>query len=232
MKKSHWFKFSLIAISSATLLACSHSKAPHLAAEIVVPEGHYRVRPGDTLYKISRQWGQSLNNLVRWNQIMNPNQITTGQILRVVPPKHERETVRLAPRPATSTPAPTMAQSGNLSLRWPVPNIARTQSRSTTHGLEIDMPKGTPIFAAASGTVAYSGDSIRQYGHLLILKHPNNYLTVYGNNQRLLVKEGAHVKAGDKIAESGASGLEQKEMLYFELRHSGKPINPLPHFTP
>lgn len=85
---------------------------------------------------------------------------------------------------------------------------------------------GQPIFAAAGGKVVYSGDGLIGYGNLIIIKHDNTYLSAYGHNRRLLVKEGSEVKQGQKIAEMGDSG-KQGVILHFEIRRDGKPVDPL-----
>ena len=81
------------------------------------------------------------------------------------------------------------------------------------------------MVAAASGVVVYAGGKLRGYGKLVIIKHNQNYLSAYGNNDRLLVKEGESVKAGDSIARVGVSAAGE-EMLHFEIRRDGKPIDP------
>lgn len=85
---------------------------------------------------------------------------------------------------------------------------------------------GQPIFAAAGGKVVYSGDGLIGYGNLIIIKHDNTYLSAYGHNRRLLVKEGSEVEQGQKIAEMGDSG-KQGVILHFEIRRDGKPVDPL-----
>ncbi len=85
---------------------------------------------------------------------------------------------------------------------------------------------GQPVMAAASGKVVYSGNGLIGYGNLVIIKHDTHYLSAYGHNRRLLVKEGGEVKQGEKIAEMGDSGKEGV-VLHFEIRRDGKPIDPL-----
>jgi lipoprotein NlpD len=71
----------------------------------------------------------------------------------------------------------------------------------------------------------YSGDGLRGYGNLVIVKHNNRFLTAYAHNQTLLVKEGARVESGQRIATMGSSGTDRVK-LHFELRRDGKPMNP------
>lgn len=93
-------------------------------------------------------------------------------------------------------------------------------------GLGIAGKAGSPVVAAAPGRVVYSGSGLRGYGKLVIIKHSEEYLTVYAHNQALLVKEGEQVKRGQRIAEMGDSDSE-RVALHFELRRFGRPVDPL-----
>jgi murein DD-endopeptidase MepM/ murein hydrolase activator NlpD len=92
-------------------------------------------------------------------------------------------------------------------------------------GLDIANAPGTPIVAAASGTVVYAGNGLRGYGNLLIIKHDADYLTAYAHNRALFVKEGETIAQGQKIAEMGSTDSD-RSMLHFELRYQGKSIDP------
>jgi lipoprotein NlpD len=96
---------------------------------------------------------------------------------------------------------------------------------NTNKGIDISGKAGDPIVAAADGKVVYAGDGMRGYGNIVIVKHDNNYLTVYAHNKSLVVKEGSTVKRGQKIAEMGNSESDRVK-LHFELRRDGKPIDP------
>ena len=95
-------------------------------------------------------------------------------------------------------------------------------------GVLIDGKAGQPIIAAASGRVVYAGGGLIGYGKLIILKHNDTYLSAYGYNASLLVKEGEEIKQGQRIATMG-EGPERKARLHFEIRRNGQPINPRQH---
>jgi len=82
------------------------------------------------------------------------------------------------------------------------------------------------VYASNNGTVVYSGDGLRGYGELIIVKHSNNLLSAYAHNTSRLVKEGAVVKQGQVIAKSG-KGTDGRALLHFEIRKNGQPVNPL-----
>ena len=92
--------------------------------------------------------------------------------------------------------------------------------------MDIGGKRGDPIVAVAAGQVVYAGTGIVGLGELIIIKHNELYLSAYGHNDRLLVREGDAVKAGQKIATKGSSGTDSVR-LHFEIRKAGKPIAPL-----
>jgi len=123
-----------------------------------------------------------------------------------------------------ATEQPTASASG-IVWAWPadgkiIGNFAQYK------GVEIGGAAGDPVRAAADGKVVYTGDSLRGYGNLVIVKHNNNYLTAYAHNRKILVKEGQSVKRGAKIAEMGNSDSDVVK-LHFEVRMQGTPVNPL-----
>src|SRR3546814_4613065 len=87
-------------------------------------------------------------------------------------------------------------------------------------GIQIAAPVGTPVAAAADGVVAYAGTGIPSLGGLVILKHGDGWVTVYGNAPSLLVKRGQSVKRGQRIALSGQSGSAPAPGVHFEVRRS------------
>jgi lipoprotein NlpD len=102
-----------------------------------------------------------------------------------------------------------------------------TGGAGDSDGIDIKAPAGTDVNAAANGEVLYSGDAIKGYGNLILLRHENNIITVYAHNRVNLVKEGARVIRGEKIAEVGDSGAASESLLHFEVRVSEQPVNPM-----
>lgn len=113
--------------------------------------------------------------------------------------------------------------------RWPVrgPLLSSFQgSNALNKGIDLGGKLGEPVLAAAGGQVVYSGSGLRGYGKLLIVKHNEIFLSAYAHNDRLLVKEGDFVKAGQRIADMGSSGTDRVK-LHFEIRRDGTPVDPL-----
>jgi len=120
----------------------------------------------------------------------------------------------------------TGGDASGLGFVWPASgSVIAGFNESTNKGLDIAGKAGDPIIAAADGRVVYAGAGLRGYGHLVILKHNNTYLTAYAHNQKLLVKEDQNVKKGQKIAEMGSSDADRVK-LHFEVRRQGKPVDP------
>ena len=98
---------------------------------------------------------------------------------------------------------------------------------STNHkGIDIAVPRGTPIYAADGGTVTYSG-WMSGYGYLAQINHGNGYVTYYGHNSSLLVSVGQHVYKGQQVARAGSTGNSTGNHCHFEIRIGGKTVNPL-----
>ena len=94
------------------------------------------------------------------------------------------------------------------------------------NGLKIAVPVDTPVKAAADGTVAYVGDGIASLGGLVIVRHGENWTSVYGHASKLLVQRGQAVKKGQTIALSGDTGFADRPELHFELRKGRTPVDP------
>lgn len=140
----------------------------------------------------------------------------------------------LAPEPPLA-PAAVTAQSGDdttrsaagIAWRWPASGKRRTTVAATgAAGLDILGARGQPVYAAAEGQVVYSGNGLRGYGQLIIIKHSDAFLSAYAHNDKLLVGEGSKVKSGQQIAAMGDSEADEV-MLHFEIRKGGKAVEPL-----
>jgi lipoprotein NlpD len=134
-----------------------------------------------------------------------------------------------APAPSPAAPSASQTTQG-VTWRWPASGelIGRfVAGDPTRQGINVAGKAGQPIFAAAGGEVVYSGAGLIGYGELVIIKHSDVFLSAYGHNRKRLVAEGQRVAAGQQIAEMGRTGAA-RDMLHFEIRRSGKPIDPLP----
>lgn len=114
---------------------------------------------------------------------------------------------------------------------WPVRGKLLSSFSSNSKGLKIGGQVGQSILATAAGEVVYSGNGLRGYGNLIIIKHDDALLSAYAHNSQLLVKEGETVVQGQKIAEMGNTDTDTPQ-LHFEIRRHGKPVDPLNFLPP
>jgi murein DD-endopeptidase MepM/ murein hydrolase activator NlpD len=133
----------------------------------------------------------------------------------------------------TETPVKTAEATGALpTFRWPVRGRvvtgygAKTNGKSND-GINVAVPEGTPVKAAEDGVVAYSGNELKGYGNLVLIRHSNGYVTAYAHASELMVKRGETIKRGQIIAKSGQSGEVGSPQLHFEIRKGSSPVDPL-----
>jgi lipoprotein NlpD len=233
----------------ATLVSCA------------TPKGVYhKVKEGQTLYRISREYRVEEAYLARINNISDPTELQIGKRLfipgatRVLsvpatdkpssPPVvfQPRPPVKTKPKATTKTKQTTSKSRQSVTLKtppakpdkqrfkWPLKGkvIRRfsEKGKDPSKGIEISVPEKTPVKAAAAGSVIYSGDGIRGYGNLIIVKHDDSFFTVYGYNRRNLVRSGAFVSKGQKIAYSGSPPGGGAPRLHFEIRYGKKSVDP------
>jgi lipoprotein NlpD len=252
-----WFLLAAMSVAGcAGRQAVAPVSTPRGTAEL--PEnGIYVVHKGDTLYSIAWHYDLDYPTIASWNGIRDPYRIYPGQKLRLTPPSTTSSpsaVVARAPAPvprnapvsyAKSNPRPVAERvdgyqgrrvqpSADMVWRWPARGtVIRNYSASDPgkKGLDIAGRLGQPIIAAAAGKVVYSGSGLIGYGNLIIVKHNDSYLSAYAHGDKLLVKEGEWVKAGQPIAEMGRTGTD-RVMLHFEIRRQGKPVDPLRYLPP
>lgn len=136
------------------------------------------------------------------------------------------------PAPVVTATAPAQVPAAERAVggwAWPANGVLIgkfASNGSLNKGIDIAGDLGQPVFAASDGSVVYAGSGLRGYGELVIIKHSDTYVSAYGHNRRLLVREGQQVKVGQTIAEMGSTGTDRVK-LHFEIRRQGKPVDPL-----
>jgi lipoprotein NlpD len=122
---------------------------------------------------------------------------------------------------------PSDPDARGIGFIWPAHGqLLAGFSEQSNKGVDIGGRLGDPVYAAAPGRVMYTGTGIRGYGKLIVIKHENGFNSVYAHNKTILVKEGQTVTRGERIAELGETDAD-KPALHFEIRKSGKPVDPL-----
>ena len=220
-----------------------------VAQRPAVTTGQYAVRRGDTLFSIAFRYGWDWKALAARNNIAAPFTIVPGQVIRfdgrsgsqpaggttttvVSSSSGSKTTVIKRSATAASAPAavaPMPAGPAPKGWGWPSNGILIgkfSSNGSLNKGIDIAGDLGQPVLAASDGSVVYAGSGLRGYGELIIIKHSDTYVSAYGHNRRLLVREGQQVKVGQTIAEMGSTGTDRVK-LHFEIRRQGKPVDPL-----
>jgi len=237
----------LAACSSSSRTGTSVGDRNGVAQRPAVTTGQYVVRRGDTLFSIAFRYGWDWKTLAARNNIAAPFTIVPGQTIRfdgragTVPAKGTTTTVVSssagskttviksagATSPVNASPMP--AGPAPKGWGWPANGILIgkfSSNGSLNKGIDIAGDLGQPVLAASDGSVVYAGSGLRGYGELVIIKHSDTYVSAYGHNRRLLVREGQQVKVGQTIAEMGSTGTDRVK-LHFEIRRQGKPVDPL-----
>jgi lipoprotein NlpD len=208
------------------------------------PTDVHIVQKGETLYSIAFACGEDVRTVAAWNRIRPPYTIYPNQQIRLTPPPAPAPRAHVVNKQVTVTSPrssvksnvgisvntkPTVVNTQKISWQWPTNGkIISTYTAKDTgkKGIDIAGKSGQPIYAAASGLVVYSGNGLRGYGQLIIIKHNDTYFSAYAHNRRLFVKEDQKVNKGQHIADMGSTEAD-RPLLHFEVRRDGKPVDPL-----
>lgn len=194
----------------------------------------YFVRPGDSLFHIAGRFNTTVHEILAANTVSNPNLIFNGQRLIIpgeviVPVVLDNATaVSTATQPplATSLPSPT-AVSSEFELIWPNDYRGLYKRFRYGHGaIDIAMPIGSSVLAAASGVVEFAGWHNAGFGYLIIIDHRNGTRTLYAHNNELLVETDQEVRQGEQIALSGSTGNSTHPHVHFSITENGRLIDP------
>jgi murein DD-endopeptidase MepM/ murein hydrolase activator NlpD len=139
--------------------------------------------------------------------------------------------------PAVETPAAAPETTGTApGFRWPVRGrvigaFGAKVNGQLNDGINVSVPEGTSVKAAEDGVVAYSGNELKGYGNLVLVRHANGFVTAYAHASEVMVKRGDQVKRGQIIAKAGQTGGVSSPQLHFEIRKGSTPIDPMQHLS-
>jgi len=154
-----------------------------------------------------------------------------ASVARAEPPA-PRPQIAAAPAPAPSAAADVSYDPSNRAgFVWPcsgrvISEFGKRENGEVNDGINIATKLGTPIRAAASGTVTYTGNELQGYGNLVLIEHDNGYVTAYAHAESIKVGKGQRVAKGDIIGYAGETGDVRRPQLHFEIRHDLKPVDP------
>ena len=198
--------------------------APGAAPAVVrsAKDGIYVAQRGDTLQNVALAFG------VDQKDGASTSGTTAPLPPAALPPTGPSPAVPpVVAAPPTAPPEPSRAPSSSLPWLWPTSGkVIETFDDPRNKGIDIAGNEGAPVQAAADGEVVYVGSAVRGYGNLVIVRHSDDFITAYAHNRKVLVAEKQSVKRGQPIAELGRSDADRPK-LHFEIRHQGKPVDPL-----
>lgn len=144
------------------------------------------------------------------------------------------ETIAVAKETSVAEESSASASAG--SFRWPVrgrviSEFGAKPNGERNEGINLAVPEGTSIKAADDGEVIYSGNELKGYGNLVLVRHSNGFVTAYAHASQLLVNRGDKISRGQIIARAGATGSVTQPQLHFELRKGQKAIDPKPYLA-
>lgn len=188
---------------------------------------YHQVKPGETLWRICKTYGVSMQEVAELNNITDPASIRAG--LKIFIPGSKR--VLEVDSKRVSGPE----DEGKISLQkgkfhWPVrgeiSSMFGARDKRIHNGIDIRTSRGQNVQAAQEGEVSYAG-TLQGYGRLVVIQHAGHYSTVYAHLRDISVKKGQSVKKGDIIGRVGDSGNATGPHLHFEIRLRGRPRNPM-----
>ncbi|EHK0947054.1 amidase activator ActS [Citrobacter farmeri] len=234
--KKNSLGIAMLLCAGLLLAGCSGSKSSDSGSGAV-----YTVKRGDTLYRISRTTGTSVNDLARLNGISPPYTIEVGQKLKLGGSKtasakstKKSSSKTAAVRPSSSVPQSSWPPVGQRCWQWPASGkviLPYSTAEGGNKGIDISAARGTPVYAAGAGKVVYVGNQLRGYGNLIMIKHGEDYITAYAHNDTMLVNNGQSVKAGQKIATMGSTDAASVR-LHFQIRYRATAIDPQRYLPP
>jgi murein DD-endopeptidase MepM/ murein hydrolase activator NlpD len=204
---------------------------PEASARATRAPIQHTVAPGETLWRISKRYGTTVEAIMALNGIDDVHSVPTGTRLIVPAAMAPVDAPRRGEAGTYASRDPRGRTSGEPSFSWPVSGeiMSRFGMRHGEHheGIDIRAAKGTPVRAAESGRVIHADASLAGYGKMIVIKHAGRLYSVYAHNSKILVRVGQFVEKGEEIAEVGATGNATTPHLHFEIRSNNTPRDPL-----
>jgi murein DD-endopeptidase MepM/ murein hydrolase activator NlpD len=190
-----------------------------LGKKLVIPRQRtHVVKKGDTGFAIGFQYGVPFSQIALANGIEQDAVLKPGQKLIIPALIKNPEQIAMAKEPSFRRP-----HDGKVILGW------RRRADGTGHeGLDFKVEKGDMIRAAASGTVIFAGKAPERFGNLIVIDHGNGWNTAYGHLDKVTVKKGDTIRAGERLGLGGQTGEATGPELHFEIRKDGQPVDPAP----
>ena len=194
---------------------------------------YHTVKKGETLFSVARKNHTTVEALAQNNHLSAPYHLNVGQRLAVNGKASEQTHNVTKKYTQTKNYSTTYVAPKNRTSKflWPVQgkvvsNFGATGKGRKNDGINISAPLGSCVKAADKGVVAYAGNELKGFGNLILIKHPDGFITAYAHTDKILVKKGQNVTRGMQIATVGKTGGVNTPQLHFEVRLGKKAVNP------
>jgi murein DD-endopeptidase MepM/ murein hydrolase activator NlpD len=192
---------------------------------------YHVVEKHQTLFRICKTYGVDIKEVASLNGIADPRKIQAGQRIFIPGVKKVLKVEIYIDDVVAESGEKEKIAYKKLDFLWPVEgkitDVFNDAETKRHQGIDIPSPLGTPIKASSSGKVVYSSNTIKGYGNLIILRHTEEFVTVYAHNQMNLVEEGDRVERGQIIGRVGQTGRATGPHLHFEIRRNNRAVDPL-----
>ncbi len=235
------------------------ASTPH--GKLVAPSVVHVVAKGETLRSVAHIYRKPVEMLARANNLATTTKLRPGERITIPDMTEAAQASPARPEASAPTavamaepsqtarvvePTPSMSSqeaiknaepAGSLpGFRWPVRGRVIAAFGPKPNGVQNDginlaVPEGTPIKAAEDGVVAYAGSELKGYGNLVLVRHPNGFVTAYAHASDILVKRGEAVKRGQVIGHAGQTGNVTSPQLHFEIRKGATPVDPAQYLS-
>lgn len=228
------------------ILAKNNIEPPYkvyVGQRLILPKPRVHiVKKSETLYSISRQYDAFRDSIVKENNLQPPFDLNVGQKL-VIPapietaeavtvPQHKPNTNKEQKKNYSSSPLASPPPRSGSKFSWPIKGkvVSRFGAKEGglyNDGINIAATKGAAVKAAENGVVAYTGDQIKGFGNMVLVKHQGDYMTAYAHLDAINVGKGQAIKIGQSIGTVGSTGTVSSPQLHFEIRKGRKAIDPV-----
>jgi murein DD-endopeptidase MepM/ murein hydrolase activator NlpD len=227
----------LLVTSCSQKRVAPEGRPPRQEKKVVRKGVYHVVKRHQTLYRICKTYEVDIHEVASINGITDHSKIQAGQRI-FIPGARKVLKVEIIIDDVAAEQVETERERAKavykkMDFIWPVEgkctNPFEDNERRRHQGIDISCSSGTPIKASNAGIVIYAGSTIKGYGNMIIVRHSEEYVTVYAHNQVNLVKERDRIEKGQVIGKVGQTGRATGPHLHFEIRRNNKPVDPLPY---
>ncbi len=187
----------------------------------------YYLKKGDTIWKVSKQFGVLPETIINVNNIKDVTNLKTGQMLNV--PVNQTVVVNEVQATRVSGNQSSVSAHGYI---WPIKNrvlrrFGEYKNGFKSTGLDIEAELNDDVLAAKAGRIIVVANNTKGWGKVVVMEHANDEKSLYAYNSKIFVQKGMQVQRGHVIAKAGQSGKAVRPGLHFKIFKKDKPVDPL-----